>query len=137
MSPQVQIQFPDRMEARLAAVYADISEQRLRILVREGRLKAETVEGHMTFTKANLDAYLANRGATRKGGGPRADGKSFVIKVKPADLQAVKDALSKLGIELQPRYNYAKQAEYRKKRLAEAAASKTAKVPTPTTSTPK
>jgi len=124
-------QFPSIMNLRLAAVYADVSEQRLRTLVREGTVPeaAKDDAGAWSFTKEGLDLYLASKGTTpRKGGGGKAHpaGKAWVIHVPAEKYQALKAALDTLGIVLEQRYDYAKQADYRVKRNIELKAKKQA-----------
>lgn len=119
------IEFPELMNIRVAALYADLSEMRIRTLLREGRLKADKNEqGHWVISKTAIDEYNETKG--QRGGGPRGEGKLWVIRVKHADIADVREALEPFGIELQPRYNYEKQAEYRKKRAARLKAEKAA-----------
>lgn len=120
------ITFPEVMPLRLAALYADISEQRLRILVREGKIPGTPDEhNRWTVAKADLDAYLSKARASRPAREPRSPreprGKAWVIKVPAADYDAVVDALATFGITLEPRYNYAKQREYRERRKQQGA----------------
>ena len=131
------IDFPDPMDLRLAALYLNVGEQRMRNLLREERIKATKDEsGRWVVAKADMDSYVETKGASR--GGPRGDGKLWVIRVKHENLQGVKDALAKFEVELQPRYNYAKQREYReKKKAADAAAAKKAAPVDPKTGQPK
>jgi hypothetical protein len=116
------------MNLRLASVFLDLSEQRLRTLVRQGTIPgaAKNEEGAWAFTKQGLEQYKAEKATSprRTGGGPRGEGKAWVIRIKHPNYQAVKDFLATLGIELQPRYNYGKQAEYRAKRKAAEKAKK-------------
>jgi len=121
-----QLQFTDPMPLRLAAVYSDTSEQRLRALMREGKIKAtKTDQGAWMITKAVLDAYKATKGTRTGGGGSRGDGKSYVIHVQAKLHDEVEAFLKKLGIGLEPRYNYAKQKAYQEKRKADKAKVKT------------
>lgn len=122
------VQFPDVMDLRTAAIFLNISEMRVRTLARTGELKSSKDDGKWAFKKADLEAYK-NTPRARKSGGPRGEGKAFVINVKHADLEKVKGALKQFGIELQPRYNYAKMKEYRAKR--DAAKKATPARPTP------
>jgi hypothetical protein len=127
-NPNLDLNFPDVMNLRLAAVYVDLSEQRLRTVAREGTVKGtKTEDGAWSFTKKDLDAYLEMKATQPRGGGRRGDGKLWIIRVKYENLEAVKAALEPFGIELQPRYNYQKQKEYREKRKKDKAAQKAAK----------
>lgn len=128
MDPFAGVVFPEVMELRIASVYLDMSETRLRTLLREGRIKATKDEetGKWQIKKADLDTYNATKG-TRTSAGPRkqqGEGKAWLVKVPYAKFQAVKDALAILGIELLPRYNYDKQRAYQSKRKAAKAAEK-------------
>jgi hypothetical protein len=129
-----QINFPDQMNLRLAAVYLNLSEQRVRTLLRENKIPgAEKSEsGAWVLTKAILDEFKQTH-RSRGGGGRRGDGKLWQIRVKYENLADVREALGKFGIELEPRYNYERQKKYReerkKKQAAEKAAAKAAKAP--------
>lgn len=135
MSNQIdlsKVQFPDQMDLRTAAIYLGLSEMRVRTLAREESLKAHKDDaGTWVFKRADLDAFkTAPR--VRKAGGPRGEGKLWIIRVKHTDFEAVKTFLASKGIELQPRYDYAKQAEYKAKK-AKAKAAPAAKPATPAT----
>ena len=118
-----EIEFPDPMGLRLAALYLDVSEMRIGALVREGRIEATKDErGRWLVTQAALDNYQETKGS-RGGGGPRGDGKFWKVRVKYDDLEKVKAALAKFGCELEPAYNYEKQKEYRKRAAAKKAAA--------------
>lgn len=117
--------FPDVMDLRTAAIYLGLSEMRVRTLAREETLPGGKDEsGTWQFTKNELDIFKETPRVRKGGGRKQGEGKAWIIKVKYADLEGVKEALANFGIELQPRYNYAKQAEYRAKKAAEAAAKK-------------
>jgi hypothetical protein len=123
------INFPDPMDLRMAALYIDVSETRMRSLLREGRIPAQKDESNRwVVTKADLDGYNATKGQRKVSAGPtrRGTGKFWLIQVSYEHLQEVKDALAPMGIELQPRYDYNKQREYQAKRKAAKAAPKTA-----------
>ena len=117
--------FPDVMDLRTAAIYLGLSEMRVRTLAREEALPGEKDDsGAWQFIKDELDIFKETPRVRKAGGGRKqGEGKAWIIKVKYADLEGVKEALADFGIELQPRYNYAKQAEYRAKTAAEAAAA--------------
>jgi hypothetical protein len=122
------VQFPDQMDLRTASIFLGLSEMRVRALARSEELPgSKDASGAWLFTKAELTTFK-NTPRTRKGGGggPRGDGKSWIIKVKFQDLEKVKEALAPFKIELKPRYDYAKQAAYRAKREAKLAAEKLA-----------
>lgn len=126
-NPNASLNFPDVMNLRLAAVYVDVSEQRLRTVAREGRVKGKKDEnGAWIFSKADLDVYLEEKKTQPRRGGTRGEGKLWIIRVKYENLEEVKATLGKFGIELQPRYNYEKQRAYREKRKKEEAAQKAA-----------
>lgn len=129
-NPNASLNFPDVMNLRLAAVYVDVSEQRLRTVAREETVKGTKDEnGAWSFTKADLDEYLEMKATTPRGGGTRGEGKLWVIRVKHDVIKEVKAALEPFGIELQPRYNYEKQKAYREKRNKKLAAEKAAAAP--------
>lgn len=112
--------FPAEMNLRLAAVYLNLSEQRVRTLARDETVPGATKDesGQWVFSKQGLNEYLTQAPKARGGGGPRGNSKKWVVDVKHADLDKVKAALKPFGIELEPRYNYQKQKEYRQKRAA-------------------
>ena len=119
------LNFPELMDLRTAAIYLELSGMRVRTLAREGDIGATKDEaGHWEFAKGDLDAYKA-KPRTRKSG-QRGDGNLWQIRIKFKDLEGVKKALAPFGIELQPRYNYEKQKEYRAKQKAKKAAAKAA-----------
>ena len=128
--PNSSFQFPDVMSLRMAALYIDVSEQRLRILIREGKINATIGEDKAYMVaKADLDAFVATKSAPRgprKAGTPR-EGKAWIINVKAADYAAVVAALEPFGITLQPRYNYEAQKAYQAKRKAALAAARASK----------
>jgi hypothetical protein len=100
------INFPDVMGIRDSALYAGLSEQYVRTMVRNGTLAATKTEaGEWQITKAALDELKA-KPRSRGGGAERANGKAYVINVKVSDLPAVEAALGQFGISLKPRYVY-------------------------------
>lgn len=122
------LNFPDKMPLRLAGVYLDMGEQRLRTLAREGQVPgADNSEGVWIFTKEGLEEFKLNRATSPRKAAVRGDGKAFIVRIPIDKLAAAKDALGKLGIELQNRYDYAKQKEYQAKRRVAKAAAKAAK----------
>ena len=117
--------FPDVMDLRTASIYLGLSEMRVRSLARDESLKASKDEGGVwQFAKADLDAFKVTPRTRKASSKPRGDGKAFIIRVPYQALEDVKEALGDFGIELQPRYNYAKQAEYKAKQAAKKAAAK-------------
>jgi hypothetical protein len=121
-------QLPDPMSLRFASIYSDISEQRLRTLVREGKIAStKTEKGVDQVTKEALDTYSATKHTGGTGGARKVTAGSWVIRVPNEKLDQVQDALGALGIELAQRYDYAKQKAYRtKKALEKIAAAKEA-----------
>jgi excisionase family DNA binding protein len=118
------VEFPETMDLRLAAVYANVSESRMRNLLREETIPSVKDDGgKYVIQKSDLAAWVAgSTKRTSKTGAVKGEGKPFIIKVPFPKLQAVKEALAGLGIELQPRYDYAKQKAYQAKRKAEGKA---------------
>ena len=133
------INFPDQMNIRETALFLGVGEQRIRALVRSGELKSYPVEGSTAkvFHKNELVAF---QNAPRKAGGRKEGvaGKAYVIHVTGEKLAAVQNALKAQGIELEPRYNYAKMREYQKKSKANKAArnGEATAVATSTSATP-
>jgi len=124
------VQFPDQMDLRTASIYLGLSEMRVRALARSEELPgAKDDAGAWVFAKADLDTFKAAPRTRKSGnkGGTRGEGKAWIIKVKHQNLEAVKAALAEFGIELLPRYDYAKQTAYRLKRDAAKAAAIMAK----------
>lgn len=121
-----QIKFPDEMDLRTASIFLGISEMRVRTLARQKALPASKDEnGKWVFKKSDLQTFKDTPRA-RGGGGPRGEGKAWIINVKHADLEKVKAALAQFSIALQPRYNYAAQKAYRAKRAAQGKGPKKA-----------
>jgi hypothetical protein len=111
-----QIKFPDVMDLRTAALYLGVSEMRIRTLARDeasGLKSTKDGAGKWQFTKKDLEAFKASPKTRKGGGGPRGEGKAWVINVNHADLEKVKAALKQFGIELQQRYNYEAMKKYR------------------------
>jgi hypothetical protein len=112
------LDFPDTMDLRTAAIFLQLSGTRVRTLARDGELPASKNEaGHWQFSKAELEEYKAQPKPAR---GRRGDGKLWQIRIKYKDLEQVKKVLmEQFGIEVEPRYNYERQKEYRAKRKAQ------------------
>lgn len=134
------VQFPDSMDLRTAAIFLGLSEMRIRSLVRDEKsgLKANKVENSWVFAKKDLEAYRDAPRARKSGGGggTRGEGKKWIIDVKHADLEKVKNALKTMGIELTPRFDSAKMTAYQAKRKAALKAAAAATPATPV-ATPK
>jgi excisionase family DNA binding protein len=133
-SPFANVDFPAVMDLRLASIYLNVSEGRIRTLLREGTIPSvKDDSGHWAVAKTELDKYQETKATTPRTGGAKGSGKTYLIKIPFAKMQAVKDALAKEGIELQPRYDYAKQKAYQAKTKAAKAAKKAAEkaVPAP------
>ncbi len=105
-----QIDFPDIMDLRAAAVYLEVNEMRVRTLARDEELPGahKTEAGHWRFVKSDLEEFKTTMG-TRKGGYRRGDRKYWKIQVKHDDLEAVTEALAKFDIEVEPQYQYEKE----------------------------
>jgi sporulation protein YlmC with PRC-barrel domain len=114
------------MNIRLASVYLDVSEQRIRALLREGRIKADKDEaGAWIISKEALEAYKAEHAqGPKRTSGVSGKGKAYVVRVPFQKIQAVKDFLATQDIELEQRYNYDKMKVYQQKRKARLAAEK-------------
>ena len=112
------LDFPDVMDLRTAAIFLQLSGTRVRSLARDEEIPASKNEaGHWQFNKAELEEYK-KQPKVRKAG-RRGDGKLWQIRIKYKDLEEVKQVLmERWGIEVEPRYNYEKQKEYRAKRQA-------------------
>ncbi len=62
----------DEMIAADAARYLEVTQERVRALVRDGRLVGRVVAGKVrVFTKSELDAYKAERAQRPRGGRPK------------------------------------------------------------------
>jgi hypothetical protein len=130
----LKIEFPPVMDLRIASLYLNMSEGRMRALVREEKIKGTKTEQGWEFLKADLDVFNATP-RPRAGGGTRTtkDGKAFVVHVVPAKLQGFKDAMAKLEITVENRYDYTKQRAYQLKRKAAKAAAAAKAQPAPVT----
>lgn len=92
------------MTLKEASAYADVTAQRIRTLLREGRVNATKNErGHWRVSREAIDAYNASKGQ-RKGG------KAWVIRVEPEQLETVRELLAGYGIEMEPRYKPRKKS---------------------------
>jgi hypothetical protein len=108
------VSFPDTMDLRTAAIYLGSSEMRIRTLARDGSVNASKSEtGQWLFAKADLDTFKATPHVRKSGTRSAGEGKSYIVKIRFADHEPVKAFLGQYGIELQPRYDYAKQAAYK------------------------
>ncbi len=97
---------------REAAAHLGVTDQRIRTLLREGRIPAEKNEkGYWRVPPASLDEYTASKGQRKMGS------KSFVFRATPEEYEALLQFVADQGykIEFAPRYNYdpAKAKAYR------------------------
>ena len=114
-----QIDFPDEMSLRAAAIFLEISEMRVRTLAKDEDLKSFKNEaGHWRFAKEDLEEFKSTMGS-RRGGYRRGDRKYWRVQVKHDDIEAVKEALEPFGIELESQYQYEKKDEAAKEEEAE------------------
>jgi len=112
-----QVNFPDVMNIRMASIFLNLSEARIRALIRSEEISATMVDKKWTMSIKDLTVFR-DTPRIRKTSGPRGDGKLWVIRVPHGKLEAVKAMLAKEDIELAPRYNYEKQKAYQVKRKA-------------------
>ena len=55
------VKWPDKMDLRTASIFLDLSDMRVRTLVREGQLPGEKDDaGDWTFKKSDLQAYKSD-----------------------------------------------------------------------------
>jgi excisionase family DNA binding protein len=88
---------------REAAAYLGVTDQRVRTLLREGRIEATKNEkGYWRVSPEALDAYNATKGQRTMGG------KSFVFRANPEEFAALQMFVAEQGyeIEFSPRYKY-------------------------------
>jgi len=126
----------DELGVKEAAAYLNVSDMRIRTLLREGRLEGAhkvQVEGtsiqKWAIPVSGLDTYRETKGTF---GGVRKGGKAFVVRISgPDQYEALKAFCEEQGMAApEPRYKYdpEKQKEYREKRrqkkLEEAAAAR-------------
>lgn len=108
---------------REGAAYLGVTDQRMRTILREGRVEATKNEkGYWRLTTEALDDYNENKGRRLDGG------KTWTIRLSPEQHVALTDFIDAnpimAGVELSERYNYdpAKAKAYRQKRKAQLAA---------------
>ena len=100
------VKFVDPLNLRDAAIFLGMNENNVRAAAQGGRITATKNEANQwQFKQADLTTFK-NTPRRTGGGGKRGDGKMFIVRIKHTDLEAVKGALSKYGVELQPRYTY-------------------------------
>ncbi len=109
------------MNLREAAAYLGITDQRVRTVLREGRVEATKNEkGYWRVTQEALDAYNTSKGQRVSGE------KSYVVRLDPEQKAWLELALADEGLEIEitPRYNYdpEKAKAYRLARQAKLAA---------------
>jgi hypothetical protein len=136
------------MALKNAAAFLGLQEQRVRNLAKDGTLATETreipgVEGmsYTVYLMDSLEDYKRRRDAGEiRTSGVRSDGKTFLVKIKPDQIEAATQALQALGIELKDRqatmteeqrqkrkeYNARRNAQKRAAREAAAAANQPA-----------
>jgi hypothetical protein len=134
------VKWPEVMDLRTASFFLDLSEMRVRTLAREGGIpSSKDEEGNWAFKKADLQVYKDTphvRKGGGGGGGPRADGKTWKIKVKFEDLEKVKAALGNFKIELKPAYDAEKMKASMARSKAKKAAEKAGGVKSPSVAKP-
>ena len=69
----------DLLNAQQAAVYLNMSRQRLYLLTEKGRI-GRKMAGYWVFTKEELDSYLAEKPNASKGGRPKKASSPYAIK---------------------------------------------------------
>lgn len=117
----------DLTDIKGAAAYLNVSEMRVRTLLREGRLEGATKVpvGETQVVKwqvpvSALDTYRETKGTFGEG---RKGGKAWVVRIKePAQLELLQKFCSDNGLdEPTPRYKYdpEKAKAYRLKKAAE------------------
>ncbi len=100
---QPEVQEDGLLNLRQAAAYLGITDQRVRTVLREGRVEATKNEkGYWRVSTEALDAYNATKGQRKAGG------KSYVVRLDSEQKVWLEEQLAKAGIEteLTPRYNY-------------------------------
>ncbi len=88
---------------REAAAYLGVTDQRVRTLLREGRIPADKNEkGYWRVSTEALDAYSTTKGQRKAGG------KSFVFRANPEEFEALQAFVAEQGFEIEfsPRYKY-------------------------------
>jgi len=113
---------PELLTLRQAAAYLGVTDQRVRTILREGRVEATKNEkGYWRVTTEALDAYNVTKG-TRQAGA-----KAYVFKADAEQLEAIQAAFEDAGLEvaIEPRYKYdpAKAKAYRLARAEKQAAA--------------
>lgn len=83
------------------AKISGLSDQRLKALVREGKIPSsvKNKNGHWRFSLAAVEAFFAERVRPSK-----TEGKMWKIRVRSEHYATVKDLLAGYGIELEPAY---------------------------------
>ncbi len=121
-APEVATQDDGLLNLRQAAAYLGVTDQRVRTVLREGRVEATKNEkGYWRVTTEALDAYNATKG-TRQAGA-----KAYVFKADADQLAEIQAAFEAAGLEVEiaPRYKYdpAKAKAYRLARAEKQAAA--------------
>lgn len=126
--PTAQPQDDGLMNLREAAAYLNITDQRVRTVLREGRVKAgKNEKGYWRVSREALDAYSASKGQRQSGS------KAYVIRLNPEEKVWLEEQLVEAGFEvaIEPRYNYdpEKAKAYRLARAEKQAAEAEAEAP--------
>lgn len=113
------------LNLREAAAYLEVTDQRVRTILREGRIVATKNEkGYWRVSKEELDKYNATKGSRRSGA------KSYVFRASEEELATLQEFAAENGLDLgiKPRYKYdaGKAKAYRQKRKAQLATEKAA-----------
>jgi hypothetical protein len=129
------------MALKNAAAFLGLQDQRVRNLAKEGVLQTEKreipgVQGmeYTVYLMDSLEDYKRRRDAGELGraAGPRGEGKSFIVRVKHDQIEAVTAALATFGITLESRQGQMtdaqrqKRKEYNARRNAEKRAQREA-----------
>jgi hypothetical protein len=104
---------------RAASAKFDFSEQYIRRMILEGKLSAQKDDEGVWQIKES--AMIAKQSATSSDRAERA----YIVHIKKEDESAVRAALAKLNVQLEPRFVYdEKRKEYNKKRAEAKKAAK-------------
>jgi excisionase family DNA binding protein len=111
------------LNLREAANYLGVTPQRIRTILRDGRVEStKNEQGHWRVSTEQLDLYNATKG--RRTGGA----KSYVCRLAPEQHKALAEFIASQGwdaekVGLKPRYNYDpdKAKAYRQKRAQKQA----------------
>ncbi len=116
-----EVEQPALMTLREAAAYAGVTDQRIRTLLRTGRVQAtKTDDGHWRVSQEAIDGYNATKGQRVSGK------KAYVVRLSAEEMAQLEAFAVDSGWEeftIEPRYKYdpEKAKAYRQKRAAEQA----------------